>query len=76
METKPAIYAFTIVTVIFLPLSAISIIFGTNTSDIRELQQGQWVYWATAVPVTVSVILIGVWWMGELDNAALWLLNT
>ncbi len=46
-----------------------------NTSDLRELEQGQWLYWATAVPVTVGVILIGLWWMGELGNAALWLLN-
>ncbi|KAI0437042.1 hypothetical protein F4803DRAFT_556393 [Xylaria telfairii] len=70
-----AVYAFTIVTVIFLPLSAISSIFGMNTSDIRDLEQGQWLYWATAVPVTLGVILIGLWWMGELGNAALWLLN-
>lgn len=72
---EQAVYAFTIVTVIFLPLSAISSIFGMNTSDIRDLEQGQWLYWATAVPVTVGVILIGLWWMGELGNAALWLLN-
>ncbi|KAI1174860.1 hypothetical protein F4777DRAFT_368813 [Nemania sp. FL0916] len=70
-----AVYAFTIVTVIFLPLSAISSIFGMNTSDIRDLEQGQWLYWATAVPVTLGVILIGLWWMGELGNTALWLLN-
>lgn len=70
-----AVYAFTIVTVVFLPLSAISSIFGMNTSDIRDLDQGQWLYWATAVPVTAGVILIGLWWMGELGNAALWLLN-
>ena len=70
-----AVYAFTIVTVIFLPLSAISSIFGMNTSDIRDLDQGQWLYWATALPVTAGVILIGLWWMGELGNAALWLLN-
>jgi len=70
-----AVYAFTIVTVIFLPLSAVSSIFGMNTSDLRDLEQGQWLYWATALPVTAGVILIGLWWMGELGNAALWLLN-
>ena len=42
-----------------------------NTSDIRNLEQGQWLYWATAVPITIGVILIGLWWMGELRNAAL-----
>jgi len=42
---------------------------------MRDLEQGQWLYWATAVPVTVGVILVGLWWMGEFGNAALWLLN-
>jgi len=70
-----AVYAFTIVTVIFLPLSSIAGIFGMNTSDIRDLDSGQWLYWATAVPVTAGVILGGLWWMGELGNAAQWVLN-
>ncbi|KAJ8121677.1 hypothetical protein O1611_g10036 [Lasiodiplodia mahajangana] len=72
---EQAVYAFTVVTIVFLPLSAISSIFGMNTSDIRDLEQGQWLYWATAVPVTVAVILIGLWWMGELGNVTLWLLS-
>ena len=60
-----AVYAFTIVTVIFLPLSSVASIFGMNTSDFRDMEQGQWLYWATAVPVTTLVILVGLWWMGE-----------
>lgn len=68
-----AIYAFTIVTVIFLPLSFVAGVFGMNTSDIREMELGQWAYWASAVPVTVLVILIGLWWMGEIGNAFAWL---
>ena len=67
-----AVYAFTIVTVIFLPLSAVSSIFGMNTSDMRDLEQGQWLYWATAVPVTLGVILLGLLWTGELRNAFQW----
>ncbi|KAK4641757.1 LOW QUALITY PROTEIN: hypothetical protein QC761_503640 [Podospora bellae-mahoneyi] len=63
-----AIYAFTIVTVIFLPLSAISSIFGMNTADIRDMEDSQWIYWATAIPVTLAVILFGLCWMGELGN--------
>ncbi|KDN67583.1 hypothetical protein CSUB01_03637 [Colletotrichum sublineola] len=70
-----AVYAFTIVTVIFLPLSTVASIFGMNTTDIRDIEFSQWLYWATAIPVTAVVILGGLWWMGELGNAALWVLN-
>ncbi|KID77360.1 uncharacterized protein G6M90_00g098180 [Metarhizium brunneum] len=68
-----AIYAFTIVTVVFLPLSAISSIFGMNTNDIRDMDSGQWLYWAVAIPVTLLIIVIGLWWMGELGNVLGWL---
>ncbi|KAK2590919.1 hypothetical protein QQS21_011400 [Conoideocrella luteorostrata] len=68
-----AIYAFTIVTVVFLPLSAISSIFGMNTSDVRDMEYGQWLYWAVALPVTMLIIVIGLWWMGELGNVVKWL---
>ncbi|KAL9000527.1 MAG: hypothetical protein Q9169_000820 [Polycauliona sp. 2 TL-2023] len=37
-----AVMVFTIVTVIFLPLSFVSSYFGMNTADVRNLQQGQW----------------------------------
>ncbi|OIW34428.1 hypothetical protein CONLIGDRAFT_566188 [Coniochaeta ligniaria NRRL 30616] len=70
---EQAIYAFTIVTVIFLPLSAVAGIFGMNTADVRDMDFNQWLYWVTAVPVTVAVILLGLWWMGELRNAFSWL---
>ncbi|KAB5551293.1 hypothetical protein GE09DRAFT_168424 [Coniochaeta sp. 2T2.1] len=70
---EQAIYAFTIVTVIFLPLSAVAGIFGMNTADVRDMNFDQWLYWVIAVPVTISVILIGLWWMGELRNAFSWL---
>ncbi|KFG86985.1 putative Mg2+ transporter [Metarhizium anisopliae] len=68
-----AIYAFTIVTVVFLPLSAISSIFGMNTNDIRDMDSGQWLYWAVAIPVTLLIIVIGLWWMGELGSVLEWL---
>lgn len=67
-----AIYAFTIVTIVFLPISAVSSIFGMNTSDVRDMEQGQWLYWAVALPVTFGIILGGLWWMGELDTVAGW----
>ncbi|KAI0097925.1 hypothetical protein GGR51DRAFT_577712 [Nemania sp. FL0031] len=67
-----AIYAFTIVTIIFLPLSAVASIFGMNTSDVRDMEQGQWIYWAVAVPVTAVVIFLGLLWTGELGNIVRW----
>jgi hypothetical protein len=68
-----ALYAFTIVTIIFLPLSAVSSNFGMNTNDFRDMEQGQWLYWATAIPVTVTVVLLGLFWTGELGNAFRWI---
>ncbi|KAK3307749.1 uncharacterized protein B0T15DRAFT_522460 [Chaetomium strumarium] len=67
-----AIYAFTIVTIIFLPLSAVASIFGINTRDVRDMELDQWAYWATAVPVTVLVIFLGLLWTGELGNILGW----
>lgn len=67
-----ATYAFTIVTIIFLPLSAISSIFGMNTSDVRDMKYGQWLYWSVALPITFFVIVAGLWWMNELGNVFEW----
>lgn len=63
-----AIYAFTIVTIVFLPLSSIASIFGMNSADVRDMEVGQWAYWVTAVPVTVGVVLVGLWWTGEMGG--------
>lgn len=68
-----AIYAFTIVTAIFLPLSAVASIFGMNSSDVRDMSLGQWAYWVTAVPVTLMVLLLGLWFTGELGVLLRWL---
>lgn len=68
-----AIYAFTIVTVIFLPLSAVASIFGMNTRDVRDMDLDQWAYWATAVPVTTVVVLLGLLWTGELGTVWRWI---
>ncbi|EFX03055.1 Mg2+ transporter [Grosmannia clavigera kw1407] len=68
-----AIYAFTIVTIIFLPLSAVAGIFGMNTNDVRNMELDQWAYWATAVPVTAVVIFLGLMWTGELGSIMHWI---
>jgi hypothetical protein len=51
-----AILALTIVTVVFLPLSFMSSFFGMNTADVRTLGSSQWLFWATALPLTALVL--------------------
>lgn len=65
---EAAIYAFTIVTIVFLPLSTVAGIMGMNTFDIRDMEFGQWVFWATALPLMVLVITLCLVWAGELGN--------
>ncbi|KAI1820096.1 cora-like Mg2+ transporter protein-domain-containing protein [Xylaria intraflava] len=55
-----AIFVFTIVTVIFLPLSFVTGYFGMNTSDIRNLDQGQWIFWAVGLTLTLIILMV-VW---------------
>ncbi|KAL7946702.1 hypothetical protein V8C42DRAFT_352261 [Trichoderma barbatum] len=74
-KQENAIYAFTLVTIVFLPLSAISSIFGMNTNDIRNMDFNQWLYWVVALPVTVFIIIAGLWWMDELGSATEWLIG-
>ncbi|KAM5383633.1 hypothetical protein ACJZ2D_001870 [Fusarium nematophilum] len=70
-----AIYAFTIVTIVFLPISTVSSIFGMNTTDVRDMEYSQWLYWVVAVPLTFVVICAGLWFMGELGNLTRWFLR-
>jgi hypothetical protein len=51
-----AIIVFTLVTIIFLPLSWATSYLGMNTNDIRNLQQGQWLFWTIAGPLAALVI--------------------
>ncbi|SPO01713.1 uncharacterized protein DNG_04386 [Cephalotrichum gorgonifer] len=55
-----AIFVFTVVTVLFLPLSFVTSYMGMNASDIRDMDQGQWLFWAVGGPVSVCVFL-GAW---------------
>ncbi|KAL5120030.1 hypothetical protein ACEQ8H_002128 [Pleosporales sp. CAS-2024a] len=58
-----AINAFTVVTVIFLPLSFVTSYLGMNTADIRDMTSSQSLFWAIALPLTVftigATVLIG-----------------
>lgn len=74
-KQENAIFAFTLVTIIFLPLSAVSSIFGMNTADVRDMEASQWLYWAISLPLTLVIIVAGLWWMGELPNIAKWIMR-
>lgn len=51
-----AIMVFTVVTVIFLPLSFATSYFGMNTADIRDMNQTQSLFWAVAIPLTILTV--------------------
>ena len=51
-----AIMVFTVVTVIFLPLSFVTSYMGMNTVDIRDMNQGQGLFWSVAIPLTVVTV--------------------
>lgn len=51
-----AIIVFTIVTVIFLPLSFVSSFFGMNVSDIRDMDRNQSIFWITSMSLTAGVV--------------------
>jgi uncharacterized membrane protein len=64
-----AAVVFTIITVIFLPLSFVASVFGMNTTDIRNMALTQWVFWLSACSFTVVVVLITVYFV---DVPPLW----
>ncbi|UPX15079.1 uncharacterized protein EKO05_0005542 [Ascochyta rabiei] len=58
-----AIMVFTIVTIVFLPLSFVTSFLGMNTTDIRDMGSSSSLFWAIAVPLTAvtmgSILYIG-----------------
>ncbi|KAJ5634914.1 hypothetical protein N7528_002756 [Penicillium herquei] len=53
-----AILIFTIVTVVFTPLSFVTSYLGMNTIDIRNMNNSQTLFWAVSIPLTVVIISI------------------
>lgn len=51
-----AIMVFTIVTIVFLPLSFVTSYLGMNTADIRDMNNTQSLFWIIAVPLTVFTV--------------------
>ncbi|EXJ77944.1 hypothetical protein A1O3_09103 [Capronia epimyces CBS 606.96] len=73
-----AILVFTIVTIVFLPMSFVTGFMGMNTADMRNLESGQWVFWAAAMPLTFVVVACTVWigYHGESLSRWLWMWQT
>jgi hypothetical protein len=71
---EAAIYAFTIVTIIFLPISTVASVFGMNTNDVRNMGQSQWLFWAVALPLTTIVIVVSLFAAGIIPGP-LWPLS-
>lgn len=55
-----AILVFTIVTLVFLPLSFVASFLGMNTVDIRNQTANQVLYWIIALPVTAGVVIVAL----------------
>ncbi|KAK5164777.1 uncharacterized protein LTR77_009441 [Saxophila tyrrhenica] len=71
-----AILVFTVVTIVFLPLNFVSSFFGMNFSDIRDMAQTQWLFWAVAICVTTAVVAASVFLAFSggriLENILMW----
>ncbi|KAF7959341.1 hypothetical protein EAE96_000961 [Botrytis aclada] len=65
---ETAVYAFTIVTIIFLPLSTVASILGVNTNDVRNMEVTQWLFWVIAIPITIIIIVLVLIWSDEWYN--------
>ncbi|KAF7538824.1 hypothetical protein G7054_g2580 [Neopestalotiopsis clavispora] len=51
-----AILVFTVITLIFLPLSFVTSYLGMNTVDIRDMDNSQALFWTIAIPVTAVIL--------------------
>ncbi|KAF3219768.1 hypothetical protein TWF106_006922 [Orbilia oligospora] len=61
-DNGKAIMVFTIVTTVFLPLNFVTSFFGMNTTDIRDINRDQRIFWTIAIPVTIAVLGFALCW--------------
>ena len=54
------ILVFTIVTIVFLPLSFVTSLLGMNTVDIRNSDSSQALFWAISLPLTAFVVALSL----------------
>lgn len=55
-----AILVFTIVTLVFLPLSFVTSFLGVNTVDIRNQTSTQSLFWIVALPIISVVVVVAL----------------
>jgi Mg2+ and Co2+ transporter CorA len=70
-----AIRVFTIVTLLFLPLSFVSSFMGMNTTDVRDTEFDQRVFWWTGIPVTVVVVALAMLYAYHGEGIASWFVD-
>lgn len=63
-----AVLVFTIMTVVFTPLSFVTSYLGMNTADIRDMNSSQTLYWAISAPLTVGIITIVLFVAFQVDR--------
>ncbi|KAH8802972.1 hypothetical protein F5884DRAFT_903578 [Xylogone sp. PMI_703] len=68
-----AIFVFTVVTLIFLPLSFVASLLGMNTVDIRNQNTTQWLFWAIALPITAVVVALALLVAYRYDEMREWM---
>ena len=54
------ILVFTIVTIVFLPLSFVTSLLGMNTVDIRNSDSSQALFWAISLPLTTVIVALSL----------------
>jgi hypothetical protein len=64
-SNEKAILIFTVVTVIFLPLSFVTGYLGMNVEDIRNLSKTQSLFWVISMPITFVIGTIALLLMGS-----------
>ncbi|KAJ5202282.1 hypothetical protein N7449_004361 [Penicillium cf. viridicatum] len=63
-----AVLVFTIVTVVFMPLSFVTSYLGMNTTDIRNTNSSQTLFWVISAPLTVGIITIVLFVAFQVDR--------
>ena len=57
-DNSKAIFIFTLVTILFLPLTFVAGFFGMNLKGIDGSERDYWHFWTIALPMTAGIILI------------------
>ena len=64
---EKAALAFTTVTVFFLPLTMLASVFGMNSSDIRDMEATQGLFWAISIPLCACGLILWLLYLGTIQ---------